>query len=87
METLSIRFQENIMKKIDSVIKSNFFNSRTEFVREAVRDKLSELEKEWAINEFLKLHGSIKRKTNKTDRQIREQVSKEMLAELEKKFG
>lgn len=87
MEIVSVKFQENILKKIDSTIKHNNFNSRTEFIREAVRDKLSEIEKEIAMKKFMSLRGKGIPKTNKTDRQIREEVSKELYEELEKKFS
>ncbi len=86
MEIISIRFQEGVLKKMDKALKENNFNSRTEFIREAVRDKLEGLSREELINEFMKLKGKFKPKTNKTDRQIREEVGKEWYDELKMKF-
>ena len=49
MESVSIKFDENVMKNMDSAKKNNNYSTRTEFIREAVRDKLTELEKEKKI--------------------------------------
>lgn len=87
METVSIRFQEDILKKMDDVISEHNFNSRTEFIREAVRDKLSELSKDELIDEFLKFRGKAKNKTtNEQNLASKEAISKEFMAELEKRF-
>ncbi|MBU1975387.1 MAG: ribbon-helix-helix domain-containing protein [Nanoarchaeota archaeon] len=86
MEAISIRFQENILKKMDKTIRKNNFNSRTEFIREAVREKLTDVERAYAINEFFKLYGKGKPKTNLSDRQIREIVSKELMEDLDRRF-
>ena len=59
-----MRFQEDILKKIDRTIKDNDYNSRTEFIRDAVRDKLEEIRKKEALKELAKLYGSVKRKTS-----------------------
>lgn len=86
METLSIRFQEEILKKMDSFISEYSFNSRTEFVREAVRDKIINLNKEELIKEFLKFKGKGKLTSNKQNIKTKKEVSKELLELLEKRF-
>lgn len=87
MENVSVKFQEDVLKRMDKCIEQNNFNSRTEFIREAVRDKLSSLSRDEIINEFLKFKGKSKIKTtDEDDRIVREQVSKEFLAELEERF-
>jgi len=88
MEAVTIKFQEDILSKIDKTIEEHNFNSRTEFIREAVRDKISELRKEDLLQEFLKFRGKSKIKTtpedNKTTKAI---VSKELMEELNKRFN
>ena len=87
METVTVKFQEDVLKKIDHSITKHNFNSRTEFIREAIRDKLSELSKKDLINEFLKFRGKAKKKTtDEENRKTREEVSKELMAKLEKRF-
>ena len=78
METISIRFQEDIIKNMDKSIAKNNFNSRTEFIREAVRDKLSDLTKEVRIKAFMKYYVSIKNKTTWAEQErIRHKVGEE----------
>jgi len=87
MEPVTIKFQDDILSKIDQTIEEHNFNSRTEFIREAVRDKISELRKEDLLQDFLKFRGKSKIKTtpedNKTTKEI---VSKELVEELSKRF-
>ena len=88
MEVVTVKFQEEVLKKIDLGIVQHNFNSRTEFIREAVRDKLAELSKEDLIEEFLKYRGKAKKKTTyEENRKTREIVSNELMAELDKRFS
>jgi len=89
MESISIKFQEDILEKMDKCISNHNFNSRTEFIREAVRDKLSELSQDELIKEFMKFHGKGKHHntTDEDDVRIKEIVGKELLADLKKRFN
>jgi metal-responsive CopG/Arc/MetJ family transcriptional regulator len=88
MEGITIRFQEDILKKIDQSIIEHNFNSRTEFIREAVRDKLAGLTREQAIEKFLALRGTAKIKTRPEDDEKRKwEVSKELGEILDKRFN
>jgi Arc/MetJ-type ribon-helix-helix transcriptional regulator len=87
MENVSVKFQEEILKKMDNYILSNNFNSRTEFIREAVRDKLSDLSRDELVVEFMKFRGKGKHTTDKKYERTREIVSKELLAHYKKKFN
>ena len=44
METVTFKIQEDILKKIDSLLKPLHFSNRTEFLRECVREKISDVE-------------------------------------------
>ena len=71
------------MKDIERTMKKNRYSTKTEFIREAIREKISELEKEEALRNVDKLFGKSKRKT--TNKQLHE--AREMaVKELEKKF-
>ncbi|MDO8740338.1 MAG: ribbon-helix-helix domain-containing protein [Candidatus Woesearchaeota archaeon] len=88
MEAVTVKFQEDVLKKIDETISEHNFNSRTEFIREAVRDKVAELGKEELVKEFLKYRGKARKKTtHEENRMTKEAVSKELLAELGKRFS
>ena len=87
MEVVTVKFQEDILQKIDKSIIEHNFNSRTEFIREAVRDKLTELDKRDLIKEFMAFRGKAKVKTtDEENRKTKEIVSEELLKELEKRF-
>jgi len=88
MEMVTLRFQEKILKDIDKKMIEHNFNSRTEFIRDAVRDKLEELERGELIKKFMKLRGKAKVKTTyEENRKTKEEVSKELMKELDKRFG
>ncbi|MBI2136712.1 ribbon-helix-helix protein, CopG family [Candidatus Woesearchaeota archaeon] len=88
MEVISVKFQENVLQEIDEKISEHNFNSRTEFIREAVRDKLAELSREDLMKEFLKFKGKAKKATTyEENKKTKELVSKELMAELEKRFN
>lgn len=87
METISVKFQEDVLKRIDTSICTHNFNSRTEFIREAVRDKLNELSKKELMEEFFRFRGKSKLKTtNKENKLIKKEVSEELIAEMDEKF-
>jgi len=77
-----------MLNNIDKTLKKHNFSTRTEFIRDAVRDKLEGLSRDELIQEFMKFRGKAKKKTSdKRLREIREKVSKELMEELEKRFS
>ena len=87
MEIVSVKFQEEVLKEVDNKIAKHNFNSRTEFIREAVRDKLADLSKEERIEAFMKFYGKSKKKTTEEENErTREIVSKELEEKLAKRF-
>jgi metal-responsive CopG/Arc/MetJ family transcriptional regulator len=87
METVSVKFQEDVLKKVDDKIAKHNFNSRTEFIREAVRDKLKELTKEELMREVMKFYGKGKRKTSSEEElRIKAEAGNELREELERRF-
>jgi len=88
MEVVTVKFQEDVLKRIDETISEHNFNSRTEFIREAVRDKIAELSKEELMKEFLKFRGKARKKTTFEDNlKTKQAVSKELMDELGKRFS
>jgi len=83
MESITIKVEENLAKEIDNAMKP-YYSTKTEFIREAIREKLIALRKEQAIEELKKHFGKAKTKTSyKEERKIRESVGKQFA----KKFG
>ena len=69
METVTVKFQKDVLKKIDKTMKEHSYSTRTDFIREAIRDKLDDLDRDELIKEFLKFKASDKRL-----REIREEA-------------
>ncbi len=84
MDTISLKLENQILNEIDVKLTKHRYSTRTEFIRDAIREKLSELEKEEILKNIARLRGSSKRKT--TDEQLHK-AGEKAFAELEKKFG
>lgn len=84
METITFKIQADIVKKIDSLLHSLYFNNRTEFIREALREKLRKVENELFVQKLEKLKGISKKKqiSDKELKKIREQITEEYAKKL-----
>ena len=83
MESITIKVEEDLAKEIDKAMKP-FYSTKTEFIREAIREKLIALRKELAMEELKKHFGKAKTKTSsKEESEIREKVGRQFA----KKFG
>lgn len=83
METVTIRVEDDLNKEMGKAMKPDY-STKTEFIREAIRDKIKKIRKEKAIDELKKYFGKAKTKTSyKEEREIREEVGKKFA----KKFG
>lgn len=69
METISLKMEEDLLHDIDSTIKSYRYSTRTEFIRDAIRSKLNELEKEEIIKKLAGFKGSLKGKAKMSDKE------------------
>ena len=83
MEVLNLKIEGKLLKEIDQNLEKYRYSTRSEFVREAIRDKLSELEKEELIKKLRQLRGSSKHKT--TDKELH-RAGEKAFEELEKRF-
>ena len=83
MESISLKLENNLLDEIDRKLAKHRYSTRTEFIRDAIREKLSELEKEELLKAVAKLSGSSKRK--RTDGQLHE-AGEKAFEILERKF-
>lgn len=67
METVSIKMEEVFANKVEKVMKKHNYTTKTEFIREAIRDKIKEIEKEEIIMRVRKIYGASKRRTTDAD--------------------
>ena len=83
METVCVKFDNKFLKDMEKIIGKNRYSTKTEFIREAVREKMTKMEKEELLKNIDRLAGSSKRKT--TDEQlhkVREKLGEELLKTL-----
>ena len=84
METVSVKFEEDFLQDMKKTMRKHRYTTTTEFIREAVRDKIIDLEKEQALIRLEKVYGMSKRKT--TDEELH-RVREKVFWNLAKKRG
>ncbi len=67
MESVCIKLEDTFLKDIETSIRKHRYTTKTEFIREAIRDKIKDLEREEALLRLNKLYGASKRKTTNKD--------------------
>ncbi len=79
MESITIKVEDHLAKEIDNVMIP-YYSTKTEFIREAIRDKIKQLKQEHLLSELASQFGKVKNKTSVAqEREIRELVSKQLL--------
>ena len=82
-EMITVKMEDKFLKRIDEFVGNAGYQNRTEFIRNALREKLEEAELKEAMIKLSKLRGKAPRKTSDKERaRIREKV----FEEFEKKF-
>ena len=84
LESISLKIDKKILTEIDTNLKKRRYSTRTEFIREAIREKLSQEEKEQLIKNAEKMFCFSKRKT--TDGELHSAGMK-AVKKLERKYG
>ena len=83
METISIKLEKGVVKTVEKLMKNHNYSTKTEFVREAIRDKIKDIEKEEALKRARKFFGSSRLKT--TDEQ-RHKAGEKAFEELKREL-
>lgn len=82
--TISVRFEDTFLHSIEAVMKGHHYSTKAEFIREAIRDKVKDLETEEALMRLEKISGSSGRLTTKE--QLRK-AKKEAFEELASRYA
>ena len=86
MEPVTVKFEDSVLREINKIMKKHRYATKTEFIREAIREKIKALEKEEALARIRKLYGASKKKT--TDEELHkagEKAFEELKEELNAK--
>lgn len=79
METISLKLEKSFLNDIEKIMKKNRYSTKTEFIREALRDKIHDLEKVEALMRAREMYGASKRKTTDEDlHRVREEIANEL---------
>lgn len=86
MEAVTVKFEDTFLESIEKAMEKHNYTTKAEFVREALREKLVNLEKQEYILRALKLYGAGKQKhgamSDEDIHQARERAAKELAKEL-----
>lgn len=78
MEAISLKLDGTFLSRIEETMRKYHYTTKTEFIREAIRDKISALEKAQMLAALDRVAGSSKRRTTDAQlHQVREQLAKE----------
>ena len=83
MESVSLKLENEFLEDIENIMKKHRYTTKTEFIREAIRDKIKDLEKEELLLRAKKLYGASKRKT--TDKEFHK-AGEKAFRELEREL-
>ncbi len=80
-ELISLKLEKNFLRKIDSIVKKRNYQSRTEFIRAALREKIEKDNLKDTLLKLASLKGSSKKDIS--DEQI-ELVRQKVFEEISK---
>lgn len=82
-DMITLKLERNFLRDIDATVKKQNYQNRTEFIRNALRDKIEQAKTRDAIDEIIKLKGKSNKKTSEKElKELREKAFRE----LEKKL-
>jgi Arc/MetJ-type ribon-helix-helix transcriptional regulator len=87
METVSLKMDESLLQEIDLKIRNHRYSTRTEFIRDSIRIRLKEIEKEDAIRKLTELKGSLRGQAKMSEEEAGEiavrKIAKKLNVELD----
>lgn len=84
-EMITLKLDPVFLKQIDAIVKNTGYQNRTEFIRNALREKVEEERLRAAMMEIAHLKGAGKRKVQTTDEDIH-RARELAFEEISKKF-
>jgi len=83
MENVSIKLDGEFLRNIEKFMKKYNYMTKAEFIRQAIRDKIQEMEKEEMLKAVKRLSGSLKRRT--TDEELHA-IREKLASKYEERF-
>lgn len=82
-EMITVKLEDRFLDNIDSIVKKEGYQSRTEFIRNALREKVEASKLKEVMAELSHLKGASKKKTS--DEKL-ESIRERAFEEIDKKF-
>lgn len=82
-EMITLKLEDIFLNDLDSIVKNEGYQNRTEFIRNALREKIEEIKLKKAMMELAHFKGSVKKKTNE---ETYEKMRARAFEELSKKL-
>ncbi len=83
MESITIKVDKSLAKEMEKAMKP-LYSTKTEFIREAIRDKVKDESKERLLAAFRKFHGAAKVKVSDEELRKARRIAGKILV---KKYG
>ena len=78
-EMITLKLDGTFLQEIDAVVEKGSYHNRTEFIRNALREKVDEAKMKEAMMQIVHLKGASKKKTSDDQlEKIREMVFEEL---------
>jgi len=78
-EMITLKLDDMFLKEIDSIVDKQRYHNRTEFIRNALREKVEETKLKAAMMQLAHLKGASKKRTSDADiERTREKVFNEL---------
>ena len=80
---ISLKLEDSFLDNVDDIVKKEGYQSRTEFIRNALREKVEAAKLRQAMLEISHLKGASKKKTS--DKEL-ERIREKAFEEIDKKL-
>lgn len=78
-DMITVKLEDKFLEEIDSIVEKDGYQNRTEFIRNALREKVEEAKLREAMKEIAHLKGASKKKTSEEKyEKIREKAFDEL---------
>lgn len=83
-EMITVKLENSFLKEMDGIVKVHGYQNRTEFIRNALREKIEQTKLKEAMMQLSYLKGASSKKT--TDERL-EKIRMKVFEEFEKKIN
>lgn len=82
-EMITVKLEDTFLEDIDSIVKKEGYQNRTEFIRAALRERIEKIKLKDAMMSLAHLRGAAKKKTSEKEY---EDIRKRAFEEISKKI-